>query len=55
MKATKGQFMKRSLFSAEHLGGKKFTQFGAGHIHKEKEVRRHRTGGPPYGQHRPMG
>ena len=55
MKGTKGQFMKKPVFSAEHLGGKKFTEFGAEYVHKEKEARRHRTGGRPFGRYRPMG
>jgi hypothetical protein len=55
MKGTKGQFMKKPVFATEHLGGKRFTQFGAEYVHKEKETRRHRTGGRPFGRHRPMG
>ena len=54
MKGTNGQFVKKSVFGAEHLGGKRFTQFGAEYVHKETETRRHRIGGPP-GRHRPMG
>ena len=55
MKGTKGQFTKKPMFGVEHLGGKKFSQFGAEYVHKEKEAHRHRTGGRPYGRHRPMG
>jgi hypothetical protein len=55
MKGMKGQFVKRPMmFGAEHLGGKKFVQYGA-YVHKEKETRRHRTGGRPHGRDRPMG
>jgi hypothetical protein len=55
MKGTRGQFTKKPMFGIEHLGGKKFNQFGAEYVHKEKEARRHRTGGRPYDRHRPMG
>lgn len=56
MKGMKGRFVKKPmLFGVEHMGGKKFTQFGAEYVHKEKETRRHRTGGRAFGRHRPMG
>jgi hypothetical protein len=55
MKASKGFFTKKPMMFVEHLGGKKLTQFGAEYVHKEKETRRHRTGGRPFGRHRPMG
>lgn len=56
MKGMKGRLVKKPmLFGVEHMGGKKFTQFGAEYVHREKETRRHRTGGRPFGRHRPMG
>ncbi len=58
MKRTTGQFTKKPMgliFSVEHFGGKRFMQFGAGYVHKEKEARRHRSGRRPHGLDRRMG
>jgi hypothetical protein len=38
MRGTRGQFTKKPMFGIEHLGGKKFSQFGAEYVHNEKEA-----------------
>ena len=55
MKGMKGRFIKKPMIFVEHMGGKRLTEVGAEYVHKEKETRRHRTGGRPFGRHRPMG
>jgi len=48
---SKKPFVKKPMFGVDHFGGRKFSQPGAEYIHKEKEVRKHRTGGRPRGGH----
>jgi hypothetical protein len=58
MKTIKNRFTQKPagmVFGVEHLGAKKFAEHGAEYLHRERAVRRHRTGGRPHGRHRPVG